>query len=127
MTQTLPRLIVLAALVLEGAVPARAAPPKNPPLPPARPAFPDDPPIPADPNAAQAGAEGVSAGRPLLENAADLASRLSGGDHAAWEERRASVRAARPCSARSRTSIGATVQRRRADSLTRLGGNRPAG
>jgi soluble lytic murein transglycosylase-like protein len=74
MTQTLPRLIVLAALVLEGAVPARAAPPKNPPLPPARPAFPDDPPIPADPNAAQAGAEGVSQQAGFVQGAAQYAA-----------------------------------------------------
>ena len=74
MTQTLPRLIVLAALVLEGAVPARAAPPKNPPLPPARPAFPDDPPVPADPNAGQVGAEGFSQQAGFVQGAAQYAA-----------------------------------------------------
>lgn len=60
MTQSLSRLILFAALALEGAVPARAAPPKHPPLPKARPVFPDDPPPPG-PDAPQAVAsEGVS-------------------------------------------------------------------
>jgi soluble lytic murein transglycosylase-like protein len=57
MKQRLHRLILFAALALEGVGVARAAPPKHPPLPKARPAFPDDPP-PADPNAPQM--EGVS-------------------------------------------------------------------
>ena len=74
MTQTLPRLIVLAALVFEGAVPARAAPPKNPPLPPARPAFPDDPPVPADPDATQAAAEGLSQQAGSVQGAAQYAA-----------------------------------------------------
>jgi soluble lytic murein transglycosylase-like protein len=61
MTLRLPRLILLAALALEGALPARAEPPRNPPLPPARPVFPDDPPTPAESDASQAAApEGVS-------------------------------------------------------------------
>jgi soluble lytic murein transglycosylase-like protein len=62
MTQRLARLILFAALALEGAGPARAAPPKHPPLPPERPLFLDDASaVPADPNEPQAGAaEGVS-------------------------------------------------------------------
>jgi soluble lytic murein transglycosylase-like protein len=44
MTQRLPRLILFAALALQGASPVRAAPPKHPPAPPVRPVFPDDPP-----------------------------------------------------------------------------------
>jgi soluble lytic murein transglycosylase-like protein len=61
MTKRLPRLLLFAALALEGSAPARAAPPKRPPLPPARPVFPDDPPLPADPDGRQAGLqEGVS-------------------------------------------------------------------
>jgi len=57
MTQSLQRLILFAALALEGVGPVRAAPPKHPPLPPERPVFPDDPPqMPLDPNAPQAAA-----------------------------------------------------------------------
>jgi soluble lytic murein transglycosylase-like protein len=48
MTQRLPRLILFAALALQGASPVHAAPPKHPPAPPVRPVFPDDPPPESD-------------------------------------------------------------------------------
>ncbi|MCI4677217.1 lytic transglycosylase domain-containing protein [Rhodoblastus acidophilus] len=55
MTQSLPRLTLFAAIALAGSAPARAAPPKHPPLPPERPLFLNDPPaMPADPEAVQA-------------------------------------------------------------------------
>ncbi|WP_298355265.1 lytic transglycosylase domain-containing protein [Rhodoblastus sp.] len=60
MTQRWTRLTLFAAIALAGAAPARAEPPKRPPLPPERPMSLDDGlTIPADPEAAQAAPAGA--------------------------------------------------------------------
>jgi soluble lytic murein transglycosylase-like protein len=56
MSNTSPRLMLLAVMVWSGFGPALAMPPKSPPLPPARPAFPDDDATPSNPAAPAQGA-----------------------------------------------------------------------
>jgi len=59
MSNTSPRLMIIAALLWTGLGPALAAPPAHPPLSPARPVFPDDDATPQ--NAAEAGQEAPQA------------------------------------------------------------------
>jgi soluble lytic murein transglycosylase-like protein len=71
MTHRPKRLALLAVFALAGAAPARAAPPKHPPLPPERPFLLDDAlPMPADPEQAQAAPANAVAPRGVYREAA---------------------------------------------------------